>query len=349
MPHEPRLPPSVPRFDRCRSGRRGRAAGLGLALLAATGATLAGPRVETPSPILFLGERTRLERALGKFAIRNTGDAPLLLLGVEAECGCAVLSFDRKVAPGGTGFVEGEIDIEGVRGRMTTRISVETNDPGRPRLTLTLVAEVVGAVSVLPDDDVLLVTRPGSLPASRRVIRKETGVAGDLEVSALAPSAAWLQAKARPLALARPAGDGLPEVLPGDWLIEVSVVGEPAYGRRRESVQFSTGLAREPRTAITVSTDFVAPINVSVPRVALSARAPRETVLISVREGSDPEQLRVETRPEALRAAIEPAGDRFFRIEVSGSEALAGAPAAVVFWLGAEQFRLPVEWRRETP
>jgi hypothetical protein len=314
--------------------------------LAAGSVVQAGPRAHAPSPILTLGELTKLERAVGRFPVVNRGDAPLRLLSATPDCSCTVVSFDREIAPGATGFVETSMDISDVRGRMNGRIVVVTNDPASPRLSLTLVVEVVGGVNVLPDDQIHLVNRPGQIATGRRVIRKDPSSVGDLVVSSIAPSVAWLQASARELTEPRPAGDGLPEILPGDWLFEVAVTGEPAYGAQRASIRFATGLSREPLTAVAVTTDLRSPVNLSKSSVVLSAEAPSDTIVVSVREGADPAALRVEARPPALQVELEPVAGRFFRVEVAGSDALSGQPAAIIFRLGAEQLRLPVEWQR---
>lgn len=322
-----------------------------LAALAATWAAAADPaasgrpRARVVNDHLNLGERTRIEEAIGRFEIRNDGDAPLRILDAQPSCGCTVVSFDGEIPPGGSGFVEAEVDIATVRGPVWNQIHVLTNDPDQPKLVLDLRTRVVGGVLVLPQDDVFLHGRAGRLPSGRLVLRKKEGEEGELQVEDIRSSRDWIVARARPVHEAKPAGGGLPETFAGDWVLELAVVGEPEYGRHEESVWFDTGLPAEPQVMVPVVLDLRPPVNVSMRRVELSAAKPRETLVLSVREGADPSWLRVEAVPPELKIDLEELGGRYFKLHISGTPTPGReADAAVLLHVGEETMRVPVTW-----
>lgn len=305
------------------------------------------PRADVLTSEISLGELTRADGAHGRFEIRNAGDAELRILSAEPSCGCTVVSYDRSIAPGQIGHVDVDIDIATLRGSVWSQIHVETNDPERAELLLGVKARVVGAVLVLPAEDVFLYNRVGHLAAARVLLHKNADEPGELEIEGLRPSVAWLAVSAERLDAARGAGDGLPEAEPGDWVLEIAIQGEPAYGRREEAVRFATGLSQEPEVVIPVVLDLRPPVILATSELSLTPQAPTETVVLAVREGIHPSLLRAEAEPEALEFELESAGGRYFKLHVTGSDALAGQTAAIVFHVGLETMRLPVEWRTD--
>ncbi len=61
---------------------------------------------------------------------------------MRASCACTVPSYDRTIAPGGTGAVHVDFDSKSFEGPIVQRLEVFTNDPKTPRLTLTVKADV---------------------------------------------------------------------------------------------------------------------------------------------------------------------------------------------------------------
>jgi hypothetical protein len=306
----------------------------------ATGA----PRLRVPVTEVDLGDLTRIDRAEGRFEIRNEGSADLRILKAEPSCGCTVVSFDEVIPPGEKGYIDVVLDTKIVLGSLWSQIHVETNDPERAKLLLDVRARVFGAVRVLPVGDVFLYNRVGHLPWTSRLLSKHPDEEGELEVSEIEPSVDWLVARATKLEAPREAGGGLPEASAGDWILEVGVTGELDYGRSEQSIRFSTGLPREPVASVPVVLDLRPPVNLSTSEVVLSPRKPQETVVLSVREGADPSTLRVESDSEELRLVLEPAGVRFFKLHVTGSDALGDAGGTILFHVALETLRLPVRW-----
>jgi len=85
------------------------------------------------------------------FVIRNQGDAPLMIGRVKSDCGCTAASVTRQIPPGGEGKITVKFHSDGYGGRMTRQVvKVETNDPLRTWLELSVSGEVREFASVLP-------------------------------------------------------------------------------------------------------------------------------------------------------------------------------------------------------
>jgi hypothetical protein len=95
------------------------------------------------------------------FTLRNQGDAPLRIEGVQTHCGCLVASYDAEIAPGEAGTIRAELNTRAHQGPMRKTIHVTTNDPGARQLALTVTATVRRAVAVEPGEQILLPLVPG--------------------------------------------------------------------------------------------------------------------------------------------------------------------------------------------
>ncbi len=101
------------------------------------------------------GEVTRGEDATYTFSIRNGGDMPLEIVATPA-CGCTVADYDHVILPGATGALHATVHTESYHGPIQKVIDLTTNDPDHLKATLTLLARVLSAVEVVPDDTPLL-------------------------------------------------------------------------------------------------------------------------------------------------------------------------------------------------
>lgn len=94
-----------------------------------------------------------------RFEVRNEGTAFLEIRDATPGCGCTLAAVgDTVIDPGGTSYIEATMQV--TRQRRMSRIYVQTNDPARPEVTLTL--QVRGP---FPNEFVFL-------PASRQVTVK---------------------------------------------------------------------------------------------------------------------------------------------------------------------------------
>jgi uncharacterized protein DUF1573 len=77
------------------------------------------------------------------FKVKNDGKAPLEITNVSPSCGCTTTNYDKVIAPGQTGGITLAIDkTESYSGEVVKAADVTTNDPNKPRFTLTLKANI---------------------------------------------------------------------------------------------------------------------------------------------------------------------------------------------------------------
>ncbi|MDE6396277.1 MAG: DUF1573 domain-containing protein [Muribaculaceae bacterium] len=110
----------------------------------------AGPRIEWLSTLHDFGAFREADGgATASFRFINTGDAPLVVTGARANCGCTTPKFPREaIAPGDTASIEVTYDPEGRPGRFVKKVYVDTNtEPARS--TLTIRGTVIGAPASL--------------------------------------------------------------------------------------------------------------------------------------------------------------------------------------------------------
>jgi mono/diheme cytochrome c family protein len=75
---------------------------------------------------------------------RNEGDAPLLIVRTRPQCGCtATVLDDEPVPPGESGTMKVTFDPIGLEGGVRKSLAVMSDDPRKPHVLLTLVAEVI--------------------------------------------------------------------------------------------------------------------------------------------------------------------------------------------------------------
>jgi len=84
------------------------------------------------------------------FRFANTGVAPLVIEQVKAGCGCTTPALEKKVfAPGESSEIAVTFKPRG-GGRQTKRITVFTNDPVEPTVTLSIKADITPFVTATP-------------------------------------------------------------------------------------------------------------------------------------------------------------------------------------------------------
>ncbi len=98
-----------------------------------------------------------------RWVLRNDGARPLQLT-VKAECGCTTTDADTVVAPDASGGVTASLDSTEMRGRITKRVHVTTDDPAQPPLVLSITADVRRALDVLPSDRPVVRGPVGAFP-----------------------------------------------------------------------------------------------------------------------------------------------------------------------------------------
>ncbi len=103
----------------------------------ATPATPAVPeeKPEGPLPVIEFnttdhdfGTVSEGQKVSYTYAVKNTGQAPLIIQNAQPSCGCTVPDWTKSPIPvGGTGFVKAEFDTHGKTGIQNKTITVTAN------------------------------------------------------------------------------------------------------------------------------------------------------------------------------------------------------------------------------
>lgn len=102
------------------------------------------PKVQPVEKIHDFGELKQGQVVKHKFMIKNAGKSPLKIRKVKAGCGCTAVNHSKKdVVPGDYAEIEVSFNTRGRKGKQYKSVSVVTNDPKKPRLTLTFKANIV--------------------------------------------------------------------------------------------------------------------------------------------------------------------------------------------------------------
>jgi hypothetical protein len=104
-----------------------------------SGSGAARARASFESLLFDFGVRGDSHIVSHSFAFRNEGAEPLEILGIEQSCGCTSVSASKdSIPPGDEGRIEVSMDPGGKRGKQVESVTLHTNDPLHPTVTLLL-------------------------------------------------------------------------------------------------------------------------------------------------------------------------------------------------------------------
>jgi len=142
----------------------------------------AEPRLEFEQPTFDFGEVDQGEKVKASFAFKNSGDGPLDILKVVPTCGCTTAELDKKqYQPGESGIISVTFNTQRFPGKVTKRITVESNDPNRPRTSVTLKGNVTVDIRYAPNSLFFADARMGQ--SATHEININTGRMANLELS----------------------------------------------------------------------------------------------------------------------------------------------------------------------
>jgi len=97
----------------------------------------------------FFGQATNDKTITREFVISNEGTAPLRISSVRTDCGCVLASpRQNKLEPGESTVLKASFNLKGRSGPQARRITVISNDPLQPRLTLSLIGEAIAPLEI---------------------------------------------------------------------------------------------------------------------------------------------------------------------------------------------------------
>lgn len=120
----------------------------------------AGPEITFEKLVHDFGEVGTGTKNICEFKFTNTGSALLKITDVSKSCGCTPFTLTkRQYAPDESGIIKITYNAGSYPSSVTKRLYVSSNDKAKPRVTLTIQAEIVAKVNHEPEKLNLLLKR----------------------------------------------------------------------------------------------------------------------------------------------------------------------------------------------
>lgn len=105
---------------------------------------IGSPKVSVQNGVFEFGDVNQNDLVNHSFVITNTGGDVLQILDVKASCGCTAASPDKKeLKPRESTQIKVTFNSKGRKGPQTKTITIKTNDPEQPVITLMIKGNVV--------------------------------------------------------------------------------------------------------------------------------------------------------------------------------------------------------------
>jgi hypothetical protein len=205
-------------------------------------ATEPPPKIQFDKTVYDFGSTSFVDSVTGTFTFQNAGTGELKVGKPQPSCGCTVASVKPEVLkPGEKGELVFKVNVGGAHGSLEKHITVPSNDPQTPKLSLSVKANIVQIVEVAPAQINLGQIRQGMITNVSATLRRTDGK--KLAIGKTEPSSKLLRAKVEPVEGSNDQSAKL--------LIEVEGEGSPR--RFNESVKvFVEGIA-QPAATIAVN------------------------------------------------------------------------------------------------
>lgn len=292
------------------------------------------PKIVCDEPEYNFGEVDNSHDVEHTYIIRNEGDLTLEITRARASCGCTVASIaEKSVPPGGQTEISARLSLKGRKGPQRKTVTVESNDPKQPNLTLVLAGTAIAEMEVRPNQLFF-----GRIPAS-------SVVTGTVDITVQSTNTVHLTKASTDVdhLSAAELATGDPRLL----RVQIETVPPLPNGSLRGTVHLETDHPRYPSMDIIVAA-FVTPNLTYAPQelvVVESDQPVTRVVILRGETGTAFEITKVVTPSPAIQSQISAEGDSSYKIEVSGivgSADLNGMVLRIMTTLaGSEQIEIP--------
>ncbi|MGD0058719.1 MAG: DUF1573 domain-containing protein [Verrucomicrobiia bacterium] len=169
-----------------------RADGTNTPAVAAT-APAAAPKIQFDKTVYNFGATSLVESVTGTFNYQNVGTADLNIKKPQPSCGCTVASVKPDVLkPGEKGELVFTVRVAGQHGQLEKHITVPSNDPASPSVSLSVKVEMKQILEVTPQQVSVGALRQGVTTNLSVVLRRIDGQ--KLMIASNQPSSKFLTA-----------------------------------------------------------------------------------------------------------------------------------------------------------
>jgi hypothetical protein len=274
----------------------------------------AGPKpvIDVAEKVKDFGQVAKGDKIKAVFTVKNTGTVPLEINQVRPTCGCTVASYDKVIAPGGTGKVEAEVDTGEFTGPITKAVLVFSNDTATPQLNLVVKADVRAFVDVLPRALLRFAVLQGETATEKVVLVPSDDI--QFKVTEVTTGGGPYQVSFRELG----EKERIPERKGSQWEVTVTVPAGAKEGLLTHKLTVKTTAAKAPEVPLTVSGVIrpivqVIPAEINFGAVPGDAPVGRNLILVNNRQGSQLQltDVKVEGGPFSTEVTPLQPGQRF--------------------------------------
>lgn len=218
--------------------------------LAATGSPanpLPAPRLHLEKEEWDFGTKWYGETCSTEIAISNLGTAPLKIIKIHSSCGCTAAVPNRnEIPPGESDRLVITYNTKKAKENVAQTLTLETNDPERPRTPIKVVGVIKKVFDILPNERITFGT----------IERNE---AAEISVELRSNMDHPVPLKLRPLADRAPFSVNLEELEPGK-LYKLTAATKPPLKLGANAIEavLETGLEQFPTIVVPVSV-YIAP------------------------------------------------------------------------------------------
>jgi hypothetical protein len=229
--------------------------------LAQPGSSQTGPSLTVEEPVRDIGIVESGATVTHTFVLRNDGDAVLEIINVDPDCGCTVVEYDRRIAPGQTGKIKAEVDVSTFFGPIAKYLVVFTNDPSNPEFSLAVKVEVRPLVQIHPGYVRFLSVVGETVERSDQTIWASD--IENLEIRNVRSPYRFVSAEVHEAKEGEERSEGQGR----QWVIEVELAPNAPVGPMADYIVLDTNHPKKPQMRIPVS-GFVRPVLAASPPFA---------------------------------------------------------------------------------
>ncbi|MFH1562562.1 MAG: DUF1573 domain-containing protein [Nitrospirota bacterium] len=188
------------------------------------------------------GQIKQGEKITHIYKFKNTGQQTLVLEDIEIPCECTkAVASKEKILPGESEEITVTFDSTGERDRIDTPITIYSNDPNNPIVTLTITGEVIPEINIVPR-----VLNFGRIERGKYISKKlrvAFNFQHQLKITGLNPSSRFITSK-------------ILKITKKETIIQVTINKDAPEGRLSEYVTIMTNSKLTPTTTVLVVADI---------------------------------------------------------------------------------------------
>ncbi len=195
------------------------------------------------------------------YHFRNTGRATLNISGVHPSCGCTAANTSHNdIPPGGSGSIKVTYHTQGRPGKAVKTITVSSNDPDQPSITLTFNVNVLREIDIQPDRAYFYGVRKGQ---GRSVTISVLGKPGhSLKVLSAEPRQKKVTVQLSPLTQPEDPAKPLARTTRHGASLVVTLPNDLPFGDISDEIVVKTSDAKKPEVVIPVQGDVLGRVQV---------------------------------------------------------------------------------------